>query len=449
MSEDRLQPYGTDHISRQGEELVVYTPSEYPDWRVSEFRKTVIVFGQENYYVREARRLGKHRFCYTLRPWQHSLHDLPGRIVTYSEDTSRERDTVWRQKRWAGLYEIISSLISPAAGFLPSRLKLRLMHTTGLDPASMTRHSLYIQYLAFPLLAFNIIMVPFLFTEDLLLASVIQVCLLLLCLDALFRTGRLMEGGVIQYGLFEWLIPSTRREIRKEQNRPAAEKPAAPDPNEPPPAIPAGAVLLRETVPDQIWADLNARWIVTPEPVRNWRAARYRKVRIQLEGLPYAITGAGQMADRRYLYTLTPWDEHDHDLPGLAMVYDEDWVRQRESLRREENKIRHIGFGLYLLAPLAGFLPEISKHRLEDRFGLDMRLATRFSLFLQAGLCLSGGFQFAITLFLGGGETSSGWYWALPVLFADCLFRTIWFLDGSHLYGFYEWLWRWFRPRSA
>lgn len=138
---------GNDRIAHQGEQVVITSTTDMPDWRARRFRKIAVFFEGEKYFVADYLKLDKDSHRYVLERWPSDLNDLPGKIIEYDLEYVEARERVIEQVTNENrMYSILRPL-SPFVGLLNSKVKLRLQETYGIDAQESTYYSLWIEYL--------------------------------------------------------------------------------------------------------------------------------------------------------------------------------------------------------------------------------------------------------------------------------------------------------------
>jgi len=74
---------GSDLVSRDGEAVLVESPSAMADWRVTRYRRTAILFEGRAYFVGAAGEVPQGPHVYRLEPWPDDLHDRPFETIVY------------------------------------------------------------------------------------------------------------------------------------------------------------------------------------------------------------------------------------------------------------------------------------------------------------------------------------------------------------------------------
>jgi hypothetical protein len=199
---------GSDRVSLIGDNLVVESPYEMPDWKATRYRRTAVVFRQRIYFVASSRSLASGVHRYVLEPWPEDLHDRPGRIIDYHAAYALERDEQRRRQARVERESLVLFFLSPLLGFLPSGLKLALNDRYGYHPVTVTGRSLFIQRL---LMLMLMALAPLSLFAGIPIAPVAGLLLMVL-VDLVIRQGRQLRGTLRQYGFWEWAVRRIRDE---------------------------------------------------------------------------------------------------------------------------------------------------------------------------------------------------------------------------------------------
>jgi hypothetical protein len=170
-----------------------------------------------------------------------------------------------------------------------------------------------------------------------------------------------------------------------------------------------------------------------------WEVREHRGIGV-LIGEDVWRVAAKETARNGVRYTLAPWPDHLHQIPGRMIRYDEEYVRIRDAARIRDRRLNAGAMAIAPFKPFIGFLPSAVKARLEEIFGLPSRSATFASIVLEFFLTfVAGVFSLIGDPFSFFG--ASWWsYWAFLILPADIIMRFDSYLRGSfNPPGFYEW----------
>jgi hypothetical protein len=157
----------------------------------------------------------------------------------------------------------------------------------------------------------------------------------------------------------------------------------------------------------------------------DWEFRTYRRTAVLFEGRRYFVSQKVLLDDGSYRYVLQPWTDDLTDLPGLTLVYDDDYVTQREDERREARQRDQTAAALFWVGPLLGFLPSRWKQRLNDRYAFNPVTVTLQSLLLERVALYALGALLTVGAFTGilGGTLPMGILLALVVV-VDLVLRT-------------------------
>ncbi len=123
--------------------------------------------------------------------------------------------------------------------------------------------------------------------------------------------------------------------------------------------------------------------VYTGSEMPDWQVRIYRRIAVVLDDRVYFVAQKEDIDRRTIRYTLEPWPETLHDLPGRTIHYSEEYVRQRDRSRSNAIRREAMFHSLRLFKPLIGFLPSSVKYRIEVRYGISARGATVSSLWLE------------------------------------------------------------------
>ena len=200
---DRL---GRDTTHREGGRVIVQSPVSMPDWKVSKFRRTAVVYKDERFFVAEVTRGADGGHRYVLEPWPADRGDRPSRTILYEEEYVHLRD----RNRWRAWIALCSwpALVcaNPLLGCLWLPTKRSLQRRLGLDPKFATLQALLCQYVLVLLLVLAMFaaMWGYVILPGLSWAEVLIVAGVLL-LDAVMRYDHLQKYPEEFLGVGEWL----------------------------------------------------------------------------------------------------------------------------------------------------------------------------------------------------------------------------------------------------
>ena len=214
--------FGGDRVVQKGEQILVYTGREMPDWHVRKYRRTAVVIDDRIYFVAKRDDIDRRTVRYTLEPWPEDHHDLPGTTVYYCEEYVRLRDRSMSEvKRREAVFHVLRPVKS-LIGFLPSSAKRRLEASYGISARAATFSSLWIELVVF--LAIGVVIWIDTFgnlraaaslSGSLSGASLILIPILFfLLLELAVRYGHYLSEASSPYGFCEWIFRRSRRGTR-------------------------------------------------------------------------------------------------------------------------------------------------------------------------------------------------------------------------------------------
>jgi len=201
--------FGDDRVYRRGENLIVHSVAENPDWEVREYRKIAILIGDDVWCVSSKETAGKHGVRYTLDPWPDHLHQIAGRKIRYDAEYVRKRDEAGKQNRRRNAISLIVVHFGLLIGFLPSGIKTYIDEEFGISSRSASFASIILElFIFFAVGALNFIFsfVGFygiaLFKIDLVV--VLSLSQLILFADLIMRYGSYLKESSSPLGFCEW-----------------------------------------------------------------------------------------------------------------------------------------------------------------------------------------------------------------------------------------------------
>lgn len=208
---------GSDRLVRKGAGLVVYSDADMDEWEVRRYRRIAIDFEGRRYVVSRRDSLPGGAFAYVLEPWPAGLDDDPAAAIEYSPAYVARRDAGRRANRRGTRRRGALLFLLPLVGLLPSGMKARLHDAYGINPQTATLVSLWGEYVV--LLACGLLMSVFMMARaygggspagapSLRSLALLAVVVLV---DAIFRTGSILEAVPDPPGFYEWLLRGYRR----------------------------------------------------------------------------------------------------------------------------------------------------------------------------------------------------------------------------------------------
>jgi hypothetical protein len=209
---------GSDKVLYYGDSVIVYATREMPDWQVREFCKIPIYFEERKFYLKRKSRMERpYAMGYELEPWPEDLHEESKLAINYDAEYVAQRDRLIRSDKRNDFGRAMLLPFFPLLGFLWSRFKDRELEPFGLNPVSMTKASLFLEF------AIIVIEVVFLFILDSGFAQVVfglatswfdLALFLVLSIDAVVRYDEVLRGAESPSGLVEWMPNFFRRKRR-------------------------------------------------------------------------------------------------------------------------------------------------------------------------------------------------------------------------------------------
>lgn len=207
MSQLSANPYfktlGSDRVTHDGAFVTVYSVVDMPDWYKKTYRKTMIVYEEQKYFVAEKEMLPNQIYRYHLQPWPNDLNDFPGKVIEYNQIYVDARDYMLKKIERENQISLAMMPLMPFIGFLPSKIKLNFEEKYGIFADQATRYSLFLEYLALFLL--GAMLVVALFTRAFDMAYLLAAIFFLMP-DVIMRYSYSLDDTAPPYGLYEWLF---------------------------------------------------------------------------------------------------------------------------------------------------------------------------------------------------------------------------------------------------
>lgn len=204
-----LRQVGKDLVEMGDDWLRILCHSPMAGWRATRHRKLRVLFGNRAWQIDQVTQGVKEMTIYHLSPWPEKESDPLSEEVRYGEELVAERE---QDRRSRALRERISWGMYFTAmfwGFGWSTFKLRMESTWNIDPRDATRYSLVLQVGLGLLALVWAVMNQLLGRLSPFVAGGIDwgiVGCVVIWPDALVRWIRLCEGGLVQWGFYEWLL---------------------------------------------------------------------------------------------------------------------------------------------------------------------------------------------------------------------------------------------------
>lgn len=204
-----LRQVGKDLVEMGDDWLRILCHSPMAGWHATKYRKLRVLFADRAWQIDQVTQGAKGVTVYRLSPWPETESDPLSEEVRYGEELVEERE---QDRRSRALRERISWGMYFTAmfwGFGWSTFKLRMESTWNVDPRDATRYSLLIQAGLGLLALVWAVMNQLLGRLSPFVAGGIDwglVGMVVIWPDALVRWLRLCEGGLVQWGFYEWLL---------------------------------------------------------------------------------------------------------------------------------------------------------------------------------------------------------------------------------------------------
>jgi hypothetical protein len=193
---------GTDRLIDEGDDLVVYAPP-MDGWTVRKFRRLAILVEGRRYYVGERRELNPRVVRYQLHRWPDDDTDLAGGELVYDEQFVLERDVAASDRRIRQQQRLLRWALQPLYGFRWEAAKRRAHVAWGFHPRTITKYSLYLQWVLILLLSAWVIFIP----------TFVYGPIAFLLIDGFFRVAELFRDPEVPYGFYEWLFHWRKTEL--------------------------------------------------------------------------------------------------------------------------------------------------------------------------------------------------------------------------------------------
>ena len=140
----------------------------------------------------------------------------------------------------------------------------------------------------------------------------------------------------------------------------------------------------RQIGPDRVEVYPDRLIVTTPlRQIPGWAVRKYRAPIVRFENRTWRIIARSVDPDQRTRYTLVPWEPLDGELPGPEIDYSPDDVALREHADALGRRRSRVTLWLNYVGPLTGFLPARTKAHLEEVYGIDPAVSTRWSVFIE------------------------------------------------------------------
>ncbi len=178
--------------------------------------------------------------------------------------------------------------------------------------------------------------------------------------------------------------------------------------------------------------------------MEDWKVTSYRKAAIVFKDKTYFLVSKSMMEDGTFRYKLREWPEDHVDLPSQSIVYDEEYVAERNDYYIKAERLKKVSILMIVIQPLLGFLTSSQKRKLQKEYGIEPVAVTNYSLFLEYLCLVSLSSSYVIQIFT---RIFPSWFNYAPVvilvLLVDTIIRYHHILGESvYPYGFYEWIFK-------
>jgi hypothetical protein len=119
----RLLTLGKDRVTSRGEQLVVHSAVDMPDWQVQQNRRTAIIISNQAWCLAGKEIVETGGVRHILDPWPEYFHQIPGRRIRYDDEYVESRDRGEETKRIRSRQAAILRPFRMFIGFLLSAVK--------------------------------------------------------------------------------------------------------------------------------------------------------------------------------------------------------------------------------------------------------------------------------------------------------------------------------------
>ena len=114
-----------------------------------------------------------------------------------------------------------------------------------------------------------------------------------------------------------------------------------------------------------------------------WDPRKHRASLIRFDGRAWRIASLTPGPNGANQYELVPWEPGPHELIGIEIDYNAEYVARRDRTAVSYRKRSRVTLALRVVSPLIGFLPAQTKAQLEAAYGVDPVATTFQSVFLE------------------------------------------------------------------
>jgi hypothetical protein len=115
-----LLTFGKDRVTSRGEQLVVHSAVDMPDWQVQQNRRTAIIISDEAWCLAGKEIVETGGVRYILDPWPEYINQIPGRRIRYDAEYVESRDRTEKSMRLRTRQAAVLRPFRIFIGFLPS-----------------------------------------------------------------------------------------------------------------------------------------------------------------------------------------------------------------------------------------------------------------------------------------------------------------------------------------
>jgi len=149
--------------------------------------------------------------------------------------------------------------------------------------------------------------------------------------------------------------------------------------------------------------------IYTPWPMPDWDISPHRPTVIRFHGDDFLLVGSARPSSAGSATSCSAPTRRRAHVPGKTIVYDLQYVRERERARREQPLRVGSARALWCLAPLFGFAPSRIQRLLHHHFGLLPATVTWASVIVEYGVALIAALVIVLTV-----TTAADWLRSAP-----------------------------------
>lgn len=141
--------FGKDRVLQKGDQLVVYSTADMPDWEIAGNRKTAIFIKDQVWCLTGKASFPKGAIRYILDPWPDYIDCIPGRRIRYDAEYVASRDEALAALKSHVSLSWMLLPFEPLLGFLPSRVKSGIEERTCISARRASFMSLWVELFFF------------------------------------------------------------------------------------------------------------------------------------------------------------------------------------------------------------------------------------------------------------------------------------------------------------